>query len=344
MEIPTQDARQEEKEELGRFSKSLLSVGIEGRPSKILLGSVLSIVFISAFVSFLLLPPFSFPKGNTISVKTGASLASVSLLLKNENIIRSQNLFEFCAKIVGGTKPILAGQYLFKEPISSCAVAFRIARGISGISAVRITIPEGMSNKDIALLLAPKLSKFDSAFFIESVRSKEGYLFPDTYFFTSGVVAQGVEMIMNDNFNKKIEPWAGSIEASGHTLRDIIIMASILEKEATTEEDKALVSGVLWKRISKGMPLQVDATFMYLLGKKSSELTLEDLKLKSAYNTYRNRGLPAGPIGNPGIVAIRAAIHPVASPYLYYLSDNNGVIHYAKTFEEHKANKEKYLR
>ena len=149
--------------------------------------------------------------------------------------------------------------------------------------------------------------------------------------------------MMNDNFNKKMEPWKGAIENSGHSLRDIIIMASILEREATTEKDKTMVAGILWKRISLGMPLQVDATFMYLLGKKSSELTVSDLKMKSAYNTYQNKGLPAGPIANPGIVAIRAAIIPTESPYLYYLSDNNDEMHYAKTFEEHKANKAKYL-
>ncbi|MBI5078383.1 MAG: endolytic transglycosylase MltG [Candidatus Yonathbacteria bacterium] len=343
METPTTD-EQMKQEEIGRFSAVLLSVGIEERSSKILLFVVLTIVFVSAFVSFLLLSPFGFPKGNIISIKSGASLNDVSLMLKGENIIRSQNLFEFCAKIVGGTKPILAGQYLFKEPISACAVAYRIAYGISGIPAVRVTIPEGMSNKEIALSLAPKLSKFDSAFFIDYARAKEGYLFPDTYFFTDMVVAQGVLMIMNDNFNKKIEPWSGAIEASGRTLREIIIMASILEKEATTEEDKAIVSGILWKRISKGIPLQVDAAFMYLLGKKSSELSAADLQIKSAYNTYRNKGLPAGPIGNPGIVAIRAAIQPTVSPYFYYLSDKDGIIHYAKTFKEHIANKAKYLK
>ena len=146
------------------------------------------------------------------------------------------------------------------------------------------------------------------------------------------------------NFNKKIESWSGAIETSKHSLRDIIIMASILEREAATSEDMALVSGVLWNRISKGMPLQVDATFMYLLGRKSSELTTADLKIKSAYNTYTNKGLPAGPIGNPGITAIRAAIHPTATSNMYYLSDKDGVMHYAKTFNEHIANKAKYLR
>lgn len=335
---------QKEKEEIGRFSAFLVSVGIEERSSKIVLFSILAVVFFCATISYLLMPPFSFPKDKMVTIKKGASLAEVSAILDKEDMIRSKSLFELCAKIVGGEKPISAGRYLFKEPISACAIATRIARNISGIPEVHVTIPEGMSNKEISVQLAKNIPSFDVAFFLEHTRTQEGFLFPDTYFFSENATAEEVEKTMIANFNKKISPWIGEIEASGHTVRDIVIMASILEKEATTEEDKTLVSGVLWSRISKGMPLQVDATFLYLLGKKSSELTIADLQIKSTYNTYRNKGLPSGPIGNPGIVAIRAAIHPTTSPYLYYLSDDNGVMHYAKTFAEHIANKAKYLR
>lgn len=322
----------------------LASLGIENRMAKIVIVVALAVVLFATLISFLLMPPRDFPRDKTITVRSGASLGQVSLLLKDEHLIRSRTLFGICARAVGGNKPILAGQYLFKDPAHSCILAFRIARGISGIPSVKVTIPEGMSNKEVAAVIAKQLPGFDPAFFIESTRAKEGYLFPDTYFFSTGAKTQEVESVMSVNFEKKIEPWNPIIESSGHPLRDIIIMASILEKEATTEEDKELVSGILWKRIKIGMPLQVDATFMYLLGKKSSEVTQADLQMKSAYNTYRNKGLPGGPIGNPGIAAIRAAIRPKDSPYLYYLSDNSGVMHYAKTFAEHKANKGKYLK
>ncbi len=325
------------------WSAFLVLFGIEKRAAKILLAIALVVVFLSTLTSFLLKPPSGFPQDKIFTVKSGASLGQVSLLLKDGNLIRSQTLFEICARVVGGDKPILAGQYLFKEPASVCAIATRIARGISGIPSAKVTIPEGMSNREVAAVIAKELPDFDLAFFIESARAKEGYLFPDTYFFSVGAKTQEIESIMSANFEKKIEPWKPIIESSGHSLRDIIIMASILEKEATTEEDKEIVSGILWKRIKIGMPLQVDAVFMYLLDKKSSELTQADLKMKSVYNTYTNKGLPGGPIGNPGIIAIRAAIRPKDSPYLYYLSDNDGVMHYAKTFAEHKVNKEKYL-
>lgn len=352
METTPEEKPIEKKDEIGRVPESadswlghtLQSLGIEEMRSKVILFIVVAVVLFSATVSFLLMPPFSFPNDKMITVKKGASLTEVSALLDKENLIRSKYFFEFCAKVVGGTKPVSAGQYLFKEPISACTIAIRIARSISGIPAIRVTIPEGMSNKEVVAVLTKNIPGFDNVFFLEHARTQEGFLFPDTYFLPENVTAQGVETIMIANFNTKIEPWTGAIETSKHTVREIVVMASILEKEATTEEDKALVSGILWKRISKGMPLQVDATFMYLLGKKSSELTGADLKVKSAYNTYINKGLPGGPIGNPGIAAIRAAIQPTTSLYLYYLSDKEGVIHYAKTYDEFIANKQKYLR
>ncbi|MBI5798878.1 MAG: endolytic transglycosylase MltG [Candidatus Yonathbacteria bacterium] len=347
MELPSEQKTVDTNihgEEIGRAGAFLRSLGIKEKKTKNMVFASTAVVLLLALVSFLFMPPFGFPENKIITIKKGASLREVSALLDKENIIRSQRSFEFCAKVVGGPKPVAAGQYLFKEPTSACRVASRIANSLSGIPAIRVTLPEGMSNKEFVAVLEKSIQGFDAKFFLEHARSQEGFLFPDTYFFPENVTAQGVEAIMLENFNKRTEPWSGAIEISKRSLRDIVIMASILEKEATIEEDKAIVSGILWKRISIGMPLQVDATFMYLLGKKSSELTVADLKMKSSYNTYINKGLPGGPIGNPGIVAIRAAIQPTMSSYLYYLSDNDGVMHYAKTFAEHVANKQKYLK
>lgn len=338
------EEKKEEVAEERRLSAFFVSFNLEKRSSKILLALALVIVSSTVTVSFFLLPPSDFPKDKVITVKNGVSLGQVSMLLKDEHLIRSRTLFEVCARTVGGDKRILAGNYLFKEPAHSCIIAFRIARGISGIPSTRVTIPEGMSNKEVSAVLAKMIPGFDVASFLDIARLKEGYLFPDTYLFSAGAKVEDIIAMMSANFDDKIDSWKPVIESSGRSLRDVIIMASILEKEATTDEDKELVSGILWKRIKIGMPLQVDATFMYLLGKKSSEVTQADLKVKSAYNTYTNKGLPTGPIGNPGIAAIRAAIRPKDSPYLYYLSDDKGTMHYAKTFAEHVANKGKYLR
>ena len=121
-------------------------------------------------------------------------------------------------------------------------------------------------------------------------------------------------------------------------------MASILEEEARSFEDKQIVAGILWKRLDNDMALQVDAPFVYLLGKGSADLTLDDLKTDSPYNTYLYRGLTPTPISNPGLESLRAAVEPIASEHLFYLSDADGVMHYAEDFEQHKRNKELYLR
>lgn len=337
---------------INQLEALLLSIGIEGRGAKALLISILILVLSTAVLSFYLLPSADFPAGKIITVKKGASLSATATLFEEEHLIRSQAVFQLCIALTGGDRKVASGDYYFKEPIGSCSLASRLTSGKSGIPQFRAVITEGMTNRDIADLLTPKdtsdplvpnLAKFDPRFFMDHAHSNEGFLFPDTYFFASNATAQTVETTLRNNFDKKIEPFSRAIEESGHSLRDVVVMASIIEKEARTPEDMALVSGILWKRIKLGMPLQVDATFFYLLGKQSSELTESDLATKSAYNTYKNKGLPAGPIGNPGLTAIKSAIDPKESPYLYYLSGGDGVMHYAKTFDEHKVNKVKYL-
>lgn len=319
-------------------------LGLTSRRMKMLF--VLAVVFTLsiAISSYFLIPPALFPVGKTITVEKGTSLGQISLALKGENVIRSRVFFESCMTLFGGDKHVVAGDYLFKTPLGACSIARRIAQGISGVPAVRVTIPEGTSNQGIANILTPLLPKFDARFFLDRARAQEGFLFPETYFFSSNATTEDVIKMMNAEFKKRIEPWTPFIETSGHTEREIVIMASILEKEAKTEQDMELVSGILWKRIKNSIALQVDAPFYYLLGKTSSELTQTDLAMKSAYNTYKNKGLPAGPIGNPGINAIRAAIQPKESPYMYYLSDKGGTMHYARTFTEHVANKTRYLQ
>ncbi len=328
-------------EELSLFIES---IRFGKQRSKVLFFSVLIVVSFSALVSFFLMPPLDFPLDKTIVIKNGFSLGQVSFLLEEQHLIRSRLVFEFCAMTVGKDKEIRAGTYLLKTPVGACSLALRVTSGNFGVPVVKITIPEGLSNQKIAGILSAKFPQFDATFFMNDTQSQEGYLFPDTYFFSREATAQEVEAIMHANFDKKIATIKPLLDASNHSLKDIIIMASILEKEAATDTDREIISGILWKRIKIGMPLQIDASFLYLLGKKSSELTQADLQMDSVYNTYRNRGLPAGPIGNPGLSAIRSAINPQKTEYLYYLSGADGVMHYAKNFEEHKANKIKYLR
>jgi UPF0755 protein len=174
-------------------------------------------------------------------------------------------------------------------------------------------------------------------------KSYEGYLFPDTYFFYENVTPIQVLETLRDNFNDKIKLALLGIQAFGKPLNEVIEMASIVEREATSTVDREIIAGILWKRIATGMPLQVDPPFYYVLGKSSAQLTVKDLAMNSPYNLYSHKGLPPTPISNPGIDSILATVNPTKTNYLFFLADRRGVIHYAVTNDDHVANKYKYL-
>jgi UPF0755 protein len=170
----------------------------------------------------------------------------------------------------------------------------------------------------------------------------EGYLFPDTYEVSKNPDCKEVILAMLSNFDKKLtEDMRSQIQKQGKSIFDVVIMASIIEKEVRIESDKKMVSSILWKRISINMPLQVDATVNYITGKSDPSVLIKDTKIDSPYNTYKYRGLPMGPISNPGIGSILAAMNPVKTDYLFYLS--NGATYYSKTLDEHNEAKAKYL-
>ncbi|HWP61628.1 MAG TPA: endolytic transglycosylase MltG, partial [Candidatus Paceibacterota bacterium] len=173
-------------------------------------------------------------------------------------------------------------------------------------------------------------------------RPQEGYLFPDTYFFLPNANADTVIETMSQNFNAQIASIAPPLASSTHAVSDIIKMASIVEKEARTDQDRKLIAGVLWRRIRLGMPLQSDVTFLYI-GKNPSLLTTSDLKSDSPYNTYTHKGLPPTPIDSPSLASIEASAQPVDKGYLFYLADHSGVTHYCKTYACQLANERTYL-
>lgn len=277
--------------------------------------------FLVVFYYLFLGAPFGFPSSAIIEIEPGMGLRSVSLVLKREHIIRSRVAFESIAIILGGDKKIQSANYLFESKIPVYLVAWRIQNGEHGMPPVSVTIPEGFDINQIADTFEPKLANFDKAQFLLKAKELEGYLFPDTYFFLTTDDGDTVLLSMSANFKKKVAPLLPEISLSGKTQKDIITMASIIEREAKGDADREIISGILWRRISIDMPLQVDAVL----------------------ETYKKRGLPQNPIGNPGLEAIKAAIYPQKSPYLYYLHDQNGIIHYAKTFREHIKNKSTYL-
>ena len=211
------------------------------------------------------------------------------------------------------------------------------------VKLLRVTIPEGFNVRQIGERLE-EAGLFPAEDFIKLAQRKEGFLFPDTYEFYGHAKPEDVISKMKENFDRKLSPYLPEAEREGKTLHEIIIMASLLEEEAKTTEDKKIVAGILWKRLGSGAALRVDATLTYVTGRASHELTDADLKLNSPYNTYRYPGLPLAPISNPGLETIDSALHPASSTYWFYLSDKDGKLHYARTFEEHKANRLKYLQ
>ena len=266
--------------------------------------------------------PKNFPIGIIINIKEGASLRSVSKDLEINNIIRSRVVFETFVIIFGGEKYLATGDYLFEDKLSIFEVARRLSKGERHLAPIKVTIPEGFNVSDISKAFDLKLTNFNENIFLLEAIKKEGYLFPDTYFFLTTDGEQDVLRSISDNFEKKISPIRPQIISSGKTEKKIIIMASIIEKESKGDIDREFISGILWKRIAKGIPLQVDAE----------------------PSTYKTKGLPENPISNPGLKAIEAAIYPKISSYLYYLHDKEGNIHYAKTFTEHQMNIRKYLK
>lgn len=290
-----------------------------------------------------LTPPPEFPERSLVRVESGTALLDVSRMLSERGMIRSKKMFLGIVILMGGERGVIAGAYLFTEPANTLTIARRMTRGDYGDAAVRVTIPEGFSSREVALLLSQKLESFDTERFRALASAREGYLFPDTYFLSIMSASEDVLAIMEANFERRIDPFGEEIRRFGRSRGDVITMASIIELEASVPDDRRIISGILWERLRIGMPLQVDAAFIYINGKGSRELTADDLALDSPYNTYRYRGLPKGPIGNPGLNAIEAALRPAKTPYLYYLSDSTGTMHYARTFEEHKRNRERYL-
>ncbi|MBI4136046.1 MAG: endolytic transglycosylase MltG [Candidatus Vogelbacteria bacterium] len=300
---------------------------------------ILTLIFWVWFFS----PPASFPIGETIAISQGRTIAAVARDLAARRIIRWPSAFRAVLALRPGPGFVVAGDYYFAKPGNVWETAARLGRGDYGLTPIRVTFPEGAPVREMAAILAAALPDFDAAAFMAAALPDEGYLFPDTYFFPSTIKPDKIIARLRANFQDKIKPLASSVAASRRTLKQIIIMASLVEEEARLDEARRTIAGILWKRLDQGMPLQVDAVFPYIIGKNTFELDQDDLATSSPYNTYRFRGLPVGPITNPGLAAIEAVLNPVVTDYWYYLSDRRGQIHYAVDFDAHRANKTRYL-
>ena len=306
-----------------------------------IIGILFLLFLISTFFN-VFVPTKSFPGGQIFTVSSGETLDTITANLETENYIRSEFIFKFVTRFVlSGSRSAVAADYFFEKPLSTYTIARRVINGTSSIAPIRVTLREGLNKFEMAVILESKLPKFDANEFLKN--APEGYLFPDTYFFDSQVTEDIVIKIMFENFYEKIAGLEDQIKVSGRSVDEIIKVASIIETEARQTETRKTIADILWRRLDMDMPLQVDVSFKYINGKNTYNLTEEDLKIDSPYNTYLYAGLPPTPIANPGLSAIKSTIEPLKNEYLFFLSDRSGTMYYAETFEKHKENKRKYF-
>lgn len=290
------------------------------------------------------------------NVEKGQGSREIALNLEKQGLINWASVFRLYVATKGVSGKLQAGSYFLSSSMNIPRMAEKFVNG--EIIKIKLVVPEGYNLKDIekALFLFNKNSDisslkagdFKSEFnFLEDISdqaSLEGFLFPDTYEFSYQKNDREIVQKMLDNFDKKFTPYRNKVSGAGLTPFQTITMASLIEKEVKTKEDKELVSGILWKRLKNKIPLQVDATINYITEKQTGRVLIEETKIDSPYNTYKYLGLPAGPICNPGLESIEAAMYPKNSVYWYYLSTPEGKTIFSRTLEEHNIAKFKYLK
>lgn len=279
-----------------------------------------------------------------MQVARGTSVPEIAEKLAAAHIISHPLVLRLLLRVSGESGNIKPGVYQFMTPQNAFVVAYRLVTGAYGLPPVRITFIEGTTVQEAATHVAGAMPGITADEFLTAADGQEGYLFPDTYFFQPSDDAASIVAAMRANFDTKIASITPEINASHHSLADIVTMASILEKEARTSTDRRMVAGILWNRIRLGMPLQVDAVFGYIFNRPTYSPSPADLVVKSPYNTYLHIGLPPGPIDNPGLDSLEAATQPTKTRYLYYLTGHDGLMHYATTYAGHQANLRKYLQ
>jgi peptidoglycan lytic transglycosylase G len=291
-----------------------------------------------------------------VEIPQGAGSAAIGKRLADAGVVRDVNSFRLALWLTGEGRRLQAGEYRFDHPMSARQVADKIARG--DVYVRPITFPEGLTYKQMGALYeskgfgpaqeftdAAKTRALVSAIDPEA-RDLEGYLFPDTYKLPRHMTAEQLVARMVASFMKTLTPGLiDSAEARGMTIRQLVTLASIVEKETGNPEERPLVAAVYANRLKIGMGLQCDPTVIYALeraGRYDGNLTHENLQFDSPYNTYRYAGLPPGPIASPGRASLEAAAHPANVPYLYFVSKNDGSHAFAATLDEHNRNVQQY--
>ncbi|MCX7973818.1 MAG: endolytic transglycosylase MltG [Candidatus Aminicenantes bacterium] len=311
--------------------------------------SLILFLYMNYWLNLELFQNRQFPsEGIIFEVEKGMSVNQISNLLAKKKIIVHPLSIQLLYYLYYFPLPLKAGEYKIEAGESLKSVLIKMING--RVLLHQVTIPEGLTAKEIVTMLS--FLNLNEMTLIEAIKNPqliadldpeaqdlEGYLFPETYYFPKGISPTEVVKVMTNEFRKNFpETWQAEAKRKGFTLREIVILASLIEKETGLPEERPLVSAVFHNRLKKGLKLDCDPTIIYALQKagiNKKELFEKDLKFPSPYNTYLYAGLPPGPICNPGREALKAALFPAQVDYLYFVSKGNGRHHFSVSYSEH---------
>jgi len=312
------------------------------------------LLLLSWYLLCLFVPPGSGSIVKDVSFPSGTGIRKLAQELKSAGIIRSSWHFILVARLRGQARRLLAGDYRFNDGMTPFEILRKLATG--DVDFRRFVLPEGYSIYQAAELLEQK-GYFRKAAFLEKCRdpallkrlgihakSVEGYLYPATYNLPRGWSEEQFIGQMVEQFNKAYAGLKGGEAGLGLTSHGIVTLASIIEKEAVSPDEKPLIASVFLNRLRLGMPLQSDPTAVYGIRAFAGKVTKADIERRSPYNTYLIAGLPPAPIGNPGLDALRAALHPARTAYLYFVARQDGTHQFSRTLAEHNRAVARYLK
>lgn len=301
----------------------------------------------------LFIPPGHSTAAVVVEFGPGTSFRQMTKTLKEKGLIRDLKAFTLLATLRGSMKKVQAGEYEFNAAMLPGSVLEKLEKGL--VIRHPVTIPEGYNIREIAELLEKKslsqkekfLAKASDKAFLPTIgvnaMTAEGFLFPDTYHFSKGMSEEAVIKKMVSRFR---EVSAGNLEmrakSVGLSVEEVVTLASIVEKETGDASERPRIARVFLNRLRSGIPLQSDPTVIYGIKDFNGNLTRKDLLTKTPYNTYQRRGLPPGPIANPGADSIKAVLYPEAGSYLYFVSRNDGTHYFSRTLSEHNMAVQRY--
>jgi UPF0755 protein len=290
-----------------------------------------------------------------VVVAEGATLDQTANLLAEMGVVKFPRLFAAVARLLGKDRSVRAGEYRFHTSLRPGEVLEMLCRG--NVVLHKVTFPEGWTANQIAACLEDRgfasreevLALSRDKAFVEALGfeggSLEGYLFPDTYHFAMGLSPRQILSAMVRRFHAVYDPgMRARQEELAWSLRELVTVASIVEKETSCREEKPLVASVVVNRLRRGIPLQCDPIVIYGIEDFDGNLTKKHLQTPNPYNAYLNKGLPPGPICNPGHASLKAALYPANTTYLYFVSRNDGTHHFSSTLGEHNRAVDKYQR